>query len=414
LISFAAFGSKASHLKDFFKLTLYQLIYFMLRCFPVRRENNHLLLVKTDEIGDYMLMRNLLPLFREAGPYKDFKITFVGNIAFRQLFNQYDRQVADRVIWLNKKKFSANPWYRFRLLLQIRRVPASDAVSLVYSRIWRKDDVIIALCAATARTAMKNNTRLITSYERRLTPRHIYTRLEDCGGENLFDAIRNARFVERLLQRPVQPVSISIDVRADIGSLGLPPAYFVVFPGSGVPQKKWPAASFSAVARHLADRCGLFPVVCGSGADRADCNEFIREYGAPVLDLTARTTLPQLLAVLKGATCLISVDTGSVHLAAAVGCPVFALYSGLHYGRFAPYPETLASRFYPFYPESFERMLKGDRPIDFEMIPIDLLKEISVDRVVAGIDAHLPDICRERAFPVIDPGTASSCKCHTE
>jgi len=382
-------------LKEFLKLTLYQLIYYAVRCFPASAGAKRLLLVKTDEIGDYVLARNLLPLFRVAGPYRDHRVIFVGNSVFRQLYDQYDRGVADEVIWLDKKRFARNPLYRFRFLLRIRRSGASTAVSLVHSRILRKDDVIMAVSPAPDRVAMRHNSRLIARYERWLTPRHTYTRLVDCGDDMLFDALRNARYVEQLLQLPPQPVSATLQPRTDVSAFGLPSRYFVVFPGSGVPVKKWPAASFAVVSRHLADRYGLVPVVCGSGADATDAAEFIRAYQpaaadlsprAPLIDLTAKTSLPELLSVLRGAKCLISVDTGSVHLAAAVGCPVFALFSGLHYGRFAPYPAHIAPAFFPVYPDAIDRLIRDKVPTDFELIPLDALRQIPPEKLIARID----------------------------
>jgi ADP-heptose:LPS heptosyltransferase len=378
-------------LKDILKLTLYQAVYYVLRFIPAGKGHRHLLVVKTDEIGDYVLARNLLPLFRNSEPYRGYKITFVGNIAFRQLFGLYDRETADETIWLDKKKFRSNLIYRWRFLLKIRRLPVSDVVSLVYSRIWRKDDVIIALSGASNKTGMLHNT-LVTDLERRLTPHSVYTRLEDSGEETLFDALRNARFVQKILRLPPQSVSTAIDVRMTIDGFSLPRNYFIVFPGSGLPEKKWPPEAFAAVARHIAGVYGLFPVLCGSPADLPDCEAFVHEYDAPVVNLAGKTTLPQLLAIFKNAGCLISVDTGSVHLAAAVGCPVFGLFSGLHYGRFAPYPREIASQFYPIYPESFERLREKDGPPDYEAIPFSLLREITPGQVIAIVDLHLPAI----------------------
>jgi ADP-heptose:LPS heptosyltransferase len=382
-------------LKDFLKLTLYQLVYYAVRCFSAPAVANRLLLVKTDEIGDYVLLRNLLPLFRTEGPYRDHHIIFVGNSVFRQIYEQYDSGVADEVIWLDKKRFARDPFYRFRFLLTIRRTRASVAISLVHSRILRKDDVIMAVSPAPIRIAMCHESRLASSYERWLTPKRTYTRLEDGGPDTLFDAIRNARFVERLLGLPPQPISTAIPVRADVGAFGLPHRYFVIFPGSGVPVKKWPAANFAAVARHLAGTYDLIPVVCGSAADAADTAEFIRLYRGPVVDLTARTSLPQLLSVLYGARCLVSVDTGSVHLAAAVGCPVFALYSGSHYGRFAPYPATIASAFYPIYPDEVDALIRDGTPVDFELIPLEKLRAIPPEKMIARIDAIFPTITKK-------------------
>jgi ADP-heptose:LPS heptosyltransferase len=344
-------------------------------------------MIKTDEIGDYILFRNLLPLIRRTGPYKDQHIMFVGNRVFKQIYELYDAGIADEVIWLDKKRFARNPLYRFRFLLTIRRTRASEAISFVHSRILRKDDVIMAVSPAPVRIAMRHNSRLNAPYERFLTPADTYTRLEDGGDEQTFDAVRNARFIEGLLHLPHQLVSTAIEAKADIRQFRLPERYFVVFPGSGVPVKKWPATSFAAVARHLAEKYDLAPVVCGSAADGADVADFIRAYEAPVINLTGRTSLPQLLSVLHDAVCLISVDTGSVHLAAAVGCPVFALFSGLHYGRFAPYPESIGPRFYAIYPDEIDTIIRDNTPVDFELIPLDGLRNIPPDKVIERIDA---------------------------
>src|SRR5262249_21895336 len=47
----------------------------------------------------------------------------------------------------------------------------------------------------------------------------------------------------------------------------------------------------------------------------------------PVRDVTGRTTLPQLAALLDGADVMVANDTGPLHLAAALGRPVVAPYT---------------------------------------------------------------------------------------
>ena len=60
---------------------------------------------------------------------------------------------------------------------------------------------------------------------------------------------------------------------------------------------------------------------------------------------------------MRNAKLLLSVDTGSVHLAAAVGCPVAGIFNGSQYKRFAPYPKDIAPAFYAVYPDAVEREL---------------------------------------------------------
>jgi ADP-heptose:LPS heptosyltransferase len=345
------------------------------------------MIVKTDEIGDYVLIRNLLRYFKSSPKYSDHRIIFVGNSIFRPLFDRYDAAVADETIWLDKKKFMQNISYRFGFLRRIRRAGASIAINLVYSRNFRFDDVIMAVTTASDRIGMDSASRLIPPFERKLTPGHIYTKTEDSGPETLFDTIRNAGFIGKLLERQPLPWSTLIPEVDDISSFSLPDSYFVIFPGSGIKIKKWPPSCFAAVTKHIVQQYRLNPVVCGSPADTAECAAFLDAYDGQVVDLCGKTSLPQMLTVLKRAACLISVDTGAVHLAAAVGCPVFALYNGAHYGRFAPYPKEIALDFYPVYPDRIDEIIRTGSATDFETIPLDLLKTITPGKMIGYIDA---------------------------
>jgi len=91
--------------------------------------------------------------------------------------------------------------------------------------------------------------------------------------------------------------------------------------------KRWPAASFGAVAAAMA-RDGLVPVLIGTAADAQAGREVCAAAGGdvPVLDLIGRTDLPTLTAVLAVSRGLITNDSGAMHLAAAVGVPVTAIF----------------------------------------------------------------------------------------
>lgn len=91
--------------------------------------------------------------------------------------------------------------------------------------------------------------------------------------------------------------------------------------------KKWPAASFGAVAAAMA-RDGVVPVLIGTAADADTGREVMAAAGdgVGVLNLIGRTDLPALAAVLSASRGLITNDSGAMHLAAAVGVPVTAVF----------------------------------------------------------------------------------------
>ncbi len=95
------------------------------------------------------------------------------------------------------------------------------------------------------------------------------------------------------------------------------------------PAKRWPSARFAAVARTLADKlhCGL--AIFGGSGDAALAMELqsaIGDRAAPIRNLAGRTTLRELMAALNSCRVLLTNDTGPMHVAAALGTPVVAIF----------------------------------------------------------------------------------------
>ena len=88
--------------------------------------------------------------------------------------------------------------------------------------------------------------------------------------------------------------------------------------------KRWPPARFAALATDLAND-GIRTVIVGSAADRPTAHE-IEGHEPRVVDLVGQTDLAQLAGVLAAARALVTNDSGAMHLAAAIGTPVTAVF----------------------------------------------------------------------------------------
>jgi lipopolysaccharide heptosyltransferase II len=94
--------------------------------------------------------------------------------------------------------------------------------------------------------------------------------------------------------------------------------------------KRWPPPSFAGLAAALAAddvRC----VMIGSAADTATGEEVVSALGtqgraAPLVNLIGRTDLPMLAGVLSHCRALVTNDSGAMHLGAAVGISVTAVF----------------------------------------------------------------------------------------
>lgn len=115
---------------------------------------------------------------------------------------------------------------------------------------------------------------------------------------------------------------------ATLAGLGAPGAPGVVFQlgGGGGSYRDWPAAHFVELAR-AAHAARIGPVFILGGPDhRRRADEFAAAAGhIPFFDAVGRLPLPQSAALIERARCLVSTDTGIMHLAFAIGTPTVAL-----------------------------------------------------------------------------------------
>jgi heptosyltransferase-1 len=102
-------------------------------------------------------------------------------------------------------------------------------------------------------------------------------------------------------------------------------AWIAVHASARWPTKRWPPESFSTALDVLQKDVGR--VVFVGGPDEVEDSRAIIERMTTVpADLTGKTSLRLLVALLQSAAVVISGDSGPMHLAAAVGTPVVALF----------------------------------------------------------------------------------------
>jgi heptosyltransferase II len=105
---------------------------------------------------------------------------------------------------------------------------------------------------------------------------------------------------------------------------GHPPVLLGLNPGAEYgPAKRWPARNFAAIARGISGKLGnCLWLALGTAGDWELCDQIAREAEGRVLNLAGKTSLRQLMALLKLCRVVLTNDTGPMHVAAALGTPV--------------------------------------------------------------------------------------------
>jgi lipopolysaccharide heptosyltransferase II len=108
-------------------------------------------------------------------------------------------------------------------------------------------------------------------------------------------------------------------------------------PGMDFPYKRWPTSYFAEVCRRLIERTNAQIVLVG-GRDDEEANDKVnRLIGSRALNLTGRTSLRQLAAVLSLVNLLLTNDSGPMHIGVAVGAKVAAIMGPTNPAQTGPY-----------------------------------------------------------------------------
>ena len=90
--------------------------------------------------------------------------------------------------------------------------------------------------------------------------------------------------------------------------------------------KCWPAARFAELANRLQSQSDADVILFGTAAEAAVSNAIAAEMRRPPMDLTGKTAIADLPALLSQCHLFIGNDSGAMHVAGAVGLPVVAVF----------------------------------------------------------------------------------------
>jgi lipopolysaccharide heptosyltransferase II len=146
--------------------------------------------------------------------------------------------------------------------------------------------------------------------------------------------------------------------------------------------KRWPIEQFRSLAEHLVKKQGCRVVLIGSGEDEVLAETFSTN-GNGILNLVGKTTLRNLLSVIKQLNVLVTGDTAPLHIAGALGVRTVALFGPTDPRRHLPpgkgiTPLVRHLRCQPCY--------KGTCQNSEELA---CLKRITTEEVLDAVERHL-------------------------
>jgi len=356
---------------------------------PVRR----VLLLRLERIGDLLMVLDAIRDARAAWPSAELDLA-VG---------RWNASIAALIPGINGVDTIDVPWLA-------RDEPGADWPALIRrGRAWRRRayDLVVNfepdirsnflawLSGAPRRIGYRSGGGggLLTDAGDYDTRRHVSVNARALVARAAGNAAPETFADEALWPRLVPPADAVERARTVLGTARRP--LIGVHASGGRPSKQWHVDRFAAAARELAHRHAATIVLTGSSADRAIVDQVRRVLvDCDFIDASGALDLPVLAALLADLDLLVTGDTGPMHLAAAMGTPVVALFGPADPRRYGPLVRDA-------------RVLRVDLPCSpcgmVRLPPVrcrgkvpDCMDGISVAQVVAAASELLQDTARDR------------------
>jgi lipopolysaccharide heptosyltransferase I len=112
----------------------------------------------------------------------------------------------------------------------------------------------------------------------------------------------------------------------------------VLVPGTMWETKQWTPEGFAGVARRL-NEAGFAPILVGTKNER-DLGGRIERQAPGSIDLTGKTSLADVVALIRQAAVVVTNDSGAMHIAAALGRPAVSIFGPTNPVQVGPYGQA--------------------------------------------------------------------------
>ncbi len=353
---------------------------------PIRKKT--LCFIRLDIIGDYILYRNFLPLFKKY--FEDYEITFIGNATIKDMATHCDSKYIDKFIFLDNTywekylKIGANgsrlsklkellfflPKFmrkRYEDVSHLRKESYEICINSNMFYFLTKEDAIIRHLIAENkvgvfcthpiesffRTDYRKRVEIRKSFYTHLfypkeVPQFLYDSNQDFF-QSFFKHFKGVDigFVELELKLPI---AFEYEKFKNI----LKPPYGVLNLGASDDSRVY--KRFDEMIAFLNPDYQL--ILCGNSKEDERLANSILKRHKNAISLVNQTSLMEYIYLLKNASFAIGNESSIMHLSACLKIPyAFIVSSGLSSPRFHPYPKKVGPNIHMIYPSNFQKII---------------------------------------------------------
>ena len=278
-----------------------------------------ILAVMKNWLGDLLFQMPALDLIKQK--YPDASIVCIAPERCREILEAHP--AVSEVLSFDEKSTHRSWFARMRFVLELRRRGPWDQGYLFHRS--RSRAALLAFAGVKERIGYGKGRKgfLSLAVEEPALPMHqldyFFNMMKGAGFE--FPAERAYRFFYKEEDKQAAGEILGMH------GVGKNMKYICFHLGANWEPKRWPAAHFAALAEKIEAKWQLPVVVTGSQNDEPLFEDFLsRVRRAKIISLVGKTGLRISAVIYEHAACLVTGDSGPMHIASGVGAPVVALF----------------------------------------------------------------------------------------
>ena len=346
---------------------------------PYQLQPKKLLLIRLDDIGDYLLFRNTLPAYKQSARWNNYNVTLLGNTAWKELFFMWDRATVDNAIWINKKEYLQNDTYKQQIWLQLRQQGYEAVICPSFTRPILLDD--LCRLATGAQTA-------IGFYN--FTPHKRWKEVSDALYSELFQPkkITHEFFINQQFAELCCGVSLHLQRSFVFAEKRASEPYIACFIGASTKSRRWIVKGWMQLIHLINHHYSLSVKIIGVAPHKEEAMEIAAKTKA---ESVTDTSLTDVVDIINNAALVIANDTMMAHLAVSCHVPVVIISSGNNCTRFTVYEEAGIRDVCAVYPKLVEkkRNRSGDEALHNHIVVTADIASIKADAVFAAVQQVL-------------------------
>jgi ADP-heptose:LPS heptosyltransferase len=309
---------------------------------------NQLLVIRLDDIGDYLLFRNQLGMYKKSPRWRHHTVTLLGNASWRDIFSTFDSQSVDDALWVNKGQYLTDAAYRGQIWHALRARGVETVIAPSRTRPLQLDDLCM-LAAAPRHSLGSVNTYVHDSWNQ--ISDALYGKLFKPADARIHEFDFNGQFATWSCGIRYEGDRPTLERRLYSPVAG---HYIVCFVGANTRSKRWPAKRWiEFIDRYRRHHSGRV-ILAGAGTTEVAAAQAIQAHtGAE--NIAGKVSLVELLNWVGGAAAVITNDTMAAHMSVSCGRPTVIIANGVNHTRFTEYESAGIAHIKTVYPEVFMR-----------------------------------------------------------